>query len=375
MAEASGILSPGQTIRPYVPVEVAKDLIWRLYKLKVDQIKELNGYDDVNYYIQVEKDEEHSKQPLEYVFKVSNSVDSETPELFDAFNEMMLYLYKEGFVVNKPIPNASGELKSLETLQNNDGTTSKNIARLLTFIPGEILYNVPCTIDICFQTGHIAAALDNSLMGFKHPFYETRQTIWMLSNAAQVKQFIFAIKDESRKEMVERILNEFEDVVIGNMHKLQKGLIHGDINEQNLITRIGEDKTWIHGILDFGDSQYNCYIFEVALAATYMMLLGNKDNFVEFGGHTVAGYVSQRVLSHLEWHLLKICIEARYCQSLVMGAYTNFMDPTNTYVLTTQKKGWEQLTILHNTNRKQIYTSWKKIFGQHGLKFFADQGF
>lgn len=37
---------------------------------------------------------------------------------------------------------------------------------------------------------------------------------------------------------------------------------------------------------------------------------------------------------------LQLCVAARLCQSLVLGVYSNSMDPNNEYILSSQKNGW-----------------------------------
>lgn len=46
---------------------------------------------------------------------------------------------------------------------------------------------------------------------------------------------------------------------------------------------------------------------------------------------------------------MKVCVAARLCQSLVMGAYSHSLDPGNDYVLFTSKIGWDILTRLWET--------------------------
>jgi hydroxylysine kinase len=66
-------------------------------------------------------------------------------------------------------------------------------------------------------------------------------------------------------------------------------MIHGDFNETNIIV----DETNVSGILDFGDSSYSYYVFEVAICALYMMLDAVKNdctfNQIEIAAHVIAG--------------------------------------------------------------------------------------
>lgn len=52
-SEAQNTLQPGQRIKPNVSVNQAKKLIEEYYELNVESIRELNSYDDNNFYVKV----------------------------------------------------------------------------------------------------------------------------------------------------------------------------------------------------------------------------------------------------------------------------------------------------------------------------------
>ena len=47
------LLEPGMSIQPNLNLEAAISLVQRLYGFKVVKIRQLNGYDDKNYHVQV----------------------------------------------------------------------------------------------------------------------------------------------------------------------------------------------------------------------------------------------------------------------------------------------------------------------------------
>lgn len=140
---------------------------------------------------------------------------------------------------------------------------------------------------------------------FHHPAYNTHRTIWMLDSVPQLKQFLSAISDEKKVDTVKRIIQDFEDRVLAVRNDLEAGMIHGDFNEQNIIVnRENGTSEWkIAAVLDFGDSQFSCYLYELAIAMTYMMILGKDLNA---GGHVIAGYTSVKQLKVWEINLLKV---------------------------------------------------------------------
>lgn len=83
------------------------------------------------------------------------------------------------------------------------------------------------------------------------------------------------------------------------------GLIHGDINEQNIIVDEEKGNYRIKAIIDYGDCHIGCYLYELAITMTYMIILA-KD--IAAGKHVLSGYSSVRKVSDLEYSLLKVNI-------------------------------------------------------------------
>jgi hydroxylysine kinase len=97
------------------------------------------------------------------------------------------------------------------------------VVRLLRFEPGEILYSVVATPALCLETGSYLARLDTALEGFSHEAYNTHTTIWALSSATKLPQFLYALKDPSNADIVRDVLVHFEKDVISTMPSLRKG--------------------------------------------------------------------------------------------------------------------------------------------------------
>ncbi|KAI4467241.1 hypothetical protein MML48_2g00004590 [Holotrichia oblita] len=60
-------------------------------------------------------------------------------------------------------------------------------------------------------------------------------------------------------------------------------------------------------------------------------------------------------------NVMKICIEARICQSLTMGVYTSSLDPGNAYVLTTSKPGWKVLREMRSMTNEELFQKWREL--------------
>lgn len=85
--------------------------------------------------------------------------------------------------------------------------------------------------------------------------------------------------------------------------------IHGDFNEQNILVgkKPGKTEYTVIGFIDFGDTQYSCLVFEIALALTYMLLTSGD---IATGGYFLAGYKTIRLIPENEMKVLKVSDEA-----------------------------------------------------------------
>ena len=67
----------------------------------------------------------------------------------------------------------------------------------------------------------------------------------------------------------------------------------------------------IHSVIDFGDSNYNPLVYELAISIMYMMTRCSTMAPSLAGGHVIAGYIGHRQLSPLERRLVRICVASR----------------------------------------------------------------
>ena len=73
-----------------------------------------------------------------------------------------------------------------------------------------------------------------------------------------------------------------------------------------MVTPDPSDESWdIAAVLDFGDTNHSCYLFELAICLCYMMLLAADTDPLDAGGHVIAGYSTVRRLPDVEFSLLK----------------------------------------------------------------------
>ncbi|XP_029156358.1 hydroxylysine kinase [Nylanderia fulva] len=350
------LLIPGQRIRPPVTEEIAVALLERLYGMRVTSMRELNAYDDRNYHVLCEETHVNphvtSIERAGYVLKITNSLDSRKTDILEAQTELMIFLNQRNICCSLPVKNVSGAYFSLENLKS-DNTMEKYAVKLLVYRPGEIMRNVKTTEELLRKVGNFAAKIDEILVGFNHPAYDNHKTLWMLTSVPRVQQFTYAIKSSLDKQLVHDVIVTFQKEVLPITDQLEQGVIHGDLNEYNII--ISPDSEEIAAVIDFGDCHRTCRVFELAVVLCYMILQAAN---VGMGRHVIEGYEKFRKLTDTEKKILKISVCARMCQSLVMGAYSYLHDPENQYILSTQKTGWTLLKRLWPMSQKDVMQAW-----------------
>lgn len=378
------VLKPGVVIKPQMDKEKAIEWIQEIYGLKAVNVKEFISYDDRNFYFKVDKEapieNEFIKEINEdgYTLKVTNSLDSKDVAFTEAQNEMILHMDKFGLEVPVPVKNKTGTFLSKEKLpasgnnweENNDENSGSKIfnehsVRLLKFVKGKTLYEIrPWLPRHFFEAGVFCAKMDSSLKTFHHSAYDTRNSIWFLSSMPQVKKFLNAVQDLEDQKMCRDIIDSFDSQVLSLKNDLETGILHGDFNEQNILVRPMKndpEQYEIFSVIDFGDTQKNALIYELGITIMYMMTQCTEIDPNEAGGHVLAGYETVRPLPDLEKKVLRLCVAARYAQSLVMGAYSYQQDPTNDYLLVTAKTGWKNLRNFWKVSQEDLYLKWDQI--------------
>uniref|UniRef100_A0A1B0AUR9 Hydroxylysine kinase n=1 Tax=Glossina palpalis gambiensis TaxID=67801 RepID=A0A1B0AUR9_9MUSC len=300
------ILEPGSNIKPKVTNDDVESLLRRLYGVTIGEITELISYDDRNYFV---KEDPNVKNP----FILTHCTHA-----------------KQKIQCPRPVPNVNGKYYSIETI--NEG---EHVIRLLEFIPGKLFHE-----------------------NFQHIAYESHQSTWQLQMVPKLRDFLFVLKDSSRKLLIEEIIESFEKNVLEKLNTFAMQIIHGDYNEQNIIVQLSDNGKHykVVGVIDFGDTNKSPMIFEVAIGLTYLLLQAKN---LESGGIFLAGFETIQPLIANEKQYLKYCVAARLAQSLVMGAYTHSIDTTNEYVLVTQEQGWKLIEELWCERFKEIDDIWE----------------
>lgn len=101
--------------KPALSEKEATELVDRVFGLKVSWIRPLPSYDDQNFHVRVSRSKGAAEGADEYVLKITNSEDSQEPDLIEAQTQAMMFLSAEGFPSATPHPTKDGNIMSLES--------------------------------------------------------------------------------------------------------------------------------------------------------------------------------------------------------------------------------------------------------------------
>ncbi|XP_060564806.1 hydroxylysine kinase-like [Ruditapes philippinarum] len=369
-------------VKPRVSEKCLPTLLERLYGLKVIEIKKLPSYYDQNFFIAAGSNNEgkHVQKVNKdgYVLKILNKTESLQPDNIGSQHALCKYLREHGIPTQIPILNTEGQEWSLETftdiVEGKYIKTGPYLTRLLTFVPGKVFVDSPYVPGSFFNIGRFVGRLHTKMKGFNHNFSDNHTNIWSLHQTPSLKQFQDVLPCEADITVIKEVVEAFEQYVLPKYDTFTKGVIHGDLNEQNIIVNevpgqhdIPTDQR-IHdvsAVIDFCFISYSYIVFDIAICIAYISIECPDESQADVGGHFLSGYYKTCSLNSDEFEALKILICARLCQSLVYGAHTYAQQPGNDYILSTQKRGWPLLHKLWKMSTEHLYSKWKVIMSEY----------
>lgn len=287
-------------------------------------IENISSYDDQNFIV---RDLTHDQK---FIFKISNL--NESISLIEAQNAMMTYLDKHAALTcSVPIKNR----QKMFITYMNDHKNNSYICRLLTFVDGIFLGEDRKLLknNMNLITKKIAN-LSQVLEQFDHPGCQ-REFHWDLLQADQGLEYISHISDIEARRFAYKHLYEFKHLVKDRLKKFRKSVIHGDLNDHNILLQNPQTEAPQLGLIDFGDTVYSHTIFDFAIFAAYMLL--ECDNLVSALTKMTGSYHAIFPLEEQECKILPRLICARLSFSLAHSSLQGQFSDDPEYICVSQK--------------------------------------
>jgi 4-aminobutyrate aminotransferase-like enzyme/Ser/Thr protein kinase RdoA (MazF antagonist) len=173
--------------------------------------------------------------------------------------------------------------------------------------------------------GETHARLNIALRGFFHPA-AGRELLWDLAQAAKLRPRLDSIADRERRQLVEAVLDRYEERAAPRWPRLRAHVVHGDLNLDNVLL---DDDGRIRGIVDFGDAVHTAQVADFAVALASLMRGRSGDEVFRVGRIAVDGYSSRIPLEPEELELLGDLVAARLAQIVVISAWRSSRYPEN----------------------------------------------
>ena len=246
------------------------------------------------------------------------------------------------------IPTKNGEFQSQYTPENVHPLRG----RLLSFVEGTAwCEDLPKdkTVAKCRRQslGEITARISLDLPD--HPAGQRTHT-WDLAAALQHWDQVAILPDPARQALVDDVFLRFEAVVTPRLTTLPRGIIHGDINDDNVL--VAGDQ--VCGILDFGDCLDNPLVCDLAIALAYHTL--DEDAPLEAAAEIIAAYHRVRPLSPAELTVLFPMVCARLAVSVIISQQRRRIDPDRASWFVSEARAWAKLETFSKYSPRQAAT-------------------
>jgi 4-aminobutyrate aminotransferase-like enzyme/Ser/Thr protein kinase RdoA (MazF antagonist) len=191
-----------------------------------------------------------------------------------------------------------------------------------------------------FDYGATHARLNLALRGFFHPA-AARNLLWHLQSAAELRPLASAIPNESRRRLVENVLDRFEERVAPRWPMLCAQIVHGDLNLDNVLL---DERRRISAIVDFGDVGFSAQVADFAVGLASLVRGRSNDDVFRAARIAIDGYHSRIPLEPLELELLGDLVAARLAAIVTISAWRVERYPENAaYIQAWDDDSWKLL--------------------------------
>ena len=196
-----------------------------------------------------------------FVLKIANA--AEDPAVTRFQNAALLHIAARDpeLPVPRVVPAAGGE--------TDITLPAGHLIRLLTYVEGRPMHEVPVTAALRRSLGAMAGRLTRALEGFRHPAAD-HVLQWDLKQAGRLRPLLPAIEEPALRDLCARWLDRFDRVIAPALADLPWQVVHADLNPHNVLVSETDPDT-VAGVLDFGDMVRTPRICDLAVAASYLI--------------------------------------------------------------------------------------------------------
>lgn len=339
---------------PAFSEEQAIDIAFNHFGLKA-KVSNLVSERDQNFLLEVDGDKK-------YVLKIANSCEEHIVTDFQI--QALIHIAKKSDLsINTPKILQSVDGRNSIMLETDTGV---HVARVVSYLDGMILGDSVPSTKLCRDMGRYLARLGFLLKDFQHPGSDNSH-LWAMKEALKLREILFHIKNETTRNLIETVLEDFEKNALTIFDSIRWQVIHSDMHAYNIIvSESNADK--VAGIFDFGDMLLSPLIVDLAVAASY--LRGGKSFLRVVDGDPLSliteflyGYHQEIPLKRIEISILHDLIKTRLAATIsILDWRASFRDKDDAYSKTNSGEKLvaelflKKLSEIPRENATKIYT-------------------
>ena len=326
-----------------ISIKEAKKILKSTYNLE-GEITSLNGEIDFNFKI-------ISNKSKKYLLKVSRP--NYEQEYIDYQIDLLEYLNKSSKI---EVPKIIYTINNKKSSNFQDINGENRSVRLMSWIEGRLWSSTnPIKKSLRYELGFLSSQLTKSMKDFDHP-YAHRTIKWDISKSLWVENHL-DIFDSKKAQVLKKFIQDFKNNLL-LYEKLEKSVIHNDINDNNIIVTHDFLNPEVKSIIDFGDSVYSQTINDLAITCSYGIM--NHNDPLLGCIDIVKGYNENRKIKDEELKLLYNLIAMRLVISVTISSINRNKEPNNKYLFVSEKSAWNLIYKWSEVNSEFAYYSFRK---------------
>lgn len=240
-----------------------------------------------------------------------------------------------------PVPRVVANLHGEALFACEDRAGQNRPVRMMSYLDGQPLSEVPSTPSGRQQIGRLLAQLRLALADFSHPA-DSRVLAWDIQHLLSLESLLGEVSDPAQRRQLEAGLKRFATIE-PRIAATRQQVLHNDFSQSNIVVDASLSG-FVSGVIDFGDAVRTSVAIDVSTA-----LLGQRpgQSDGEFFGHgrdLLEGYLAVADLTAEELHLLPHLVMGRVvARALLSIALANAVPANAAYVTRFTAHCWPQL--------------------------------
>ena len=200
-----------------------------------------------------------------YILKIANP--AEQVVVSDLLTAALLHLAQTDPTL--PCPRVVLARSGAAQVRFTDETGAERTARVLTYLPGELLSSSTRSPQQRSACGRIAGRLSRVLRTFSHPAAR-RVLIWDPRHVGHVSRLLDELPAITYRQAAAELLQRLVPDIEARLPRLRQQVVHNDLSPLNILVDRA-DPVRVAGIIDFGDLTHTALVADAAVIAAELL--------------------------------------------------------------------------------------------------------